>query len=280
MRTRCVFAWILTACCAATAAGQEFSVTTKVFDDSPPRKGDPRRKQGEEISSSSTLFHAGKVYDHLARADEMTIFEPAHQRFIFISEKRRIAATLTLAEIDNYVHNFEKVALENIRQSQTKNDSKSRERAASGQFQLNPAFKQTFDPKRNRLQLLSDHLTYNVSCADETTVIPEAIESYLRFADAIARLNCVTNGHILPAPRVALNTALRQRRLLPVNVVLQSHSGNLLHLRAEHKFEWQLTTRDRDVIVFWEQLLKDPDLKQMPFDDYQRATLSQSLSRR
>lgn len=265
----------LSALGSASVSGQEFAVSTRVRDMSPLKPGEKSlRKPGDEVARSETLFHAGKVYDFLD--GEITIFEPAQERFIFISHSRKIVAILPFADIESRVSRLEQLAA-NRKQTLAEGDAKSRERAGPIEFQLHPVFQPSFDAAARHLKLSSAFLTYDVKCEEKS---PEIVATYLRYADWAARLNLVTQGQILPNPRLALNAALKERRVLPVKVELQSHQTNPLHLQADHRFEWKLTTHDRQQIYFWEQQLRDSKLQRVTFDRFQQATQTKLMADR
>ena len=56
------------------------------------------------VARSLTLFHAGKVYDYVEAAKELTIFEPAHHRFTLLSERRRVATEVTQDEVRQFLN--------------------------------------------------------------------------------------------------------------------------------------------------------------------------------
>src|SRR5687767_2243382 len=75
---------------------QEFRIYTKVYD-----AGAAQNVRPSVIGSSLSLFHAGKVYDHVENQheSEVIIFEPAHQRFTILSTSRSLATTVHFDEI-------------------------------------------------------------------------------------------------------------------------------------------------------------------------------------
>lgn len=259
---------------ASAAPAQEFAVTTRLYNDGPPRKteGDSKGPPPELVGSSYTLFHAGKVYDHLDRVGEMTILEPAHQRFLIVSRTRMIATTLTFAQIETFIFRGEQQAQQILKDAAA--EGKRRDLLGPIEFQLRPVFQQEYKGERRELKLSSPDFAYTVQCHEK--IAPEFVEAYLRYADWTARLNYALQGQVLPGPRVAVNAALRERHLLPLQVALAIRSGQKheLRLRAVHRFEWSFTSSDRQKIRFWEDLLKDPLLKHVPFEEFQHAVWS------
>ena len=84
---------------------------------------------------------------------------------------------------------------------------------------------------------------------------------------------------LFPSPRLALNDALRQEMVMPVEVRLSIAGKNPIQLRAEHKIHWKLDEKDRRFIQLWETQLKDRNTRRVSFREYQQAMLV-SLSKR
>ena len=82
----------------STASAQQFRVYTEVSI--PPQNPEPGKMQGEVVARSLTIFHAGRVFDWLKTAGEVTIFEPAHQRFVIFNGRKLIKTTIDFKEID------------------------------------------------------------------------------------------------------------------------------------------------------------------------------------
>jgi hypothetical protein len=268
-----VVAGLLAGIAARSAPAQDFSVTTRLFDVS--------SREPQLLGNSSTLFHAGKVYDHLDRIGEMIVFDPAQQRFILASNTKMIRTTLRFAEIENSIYHGEQTAAKRVQQLKLENDPKRRGALGPIEFQLHPAFQQQYDPAARRLKLSSSEFSYQISCDDK--IDAPLVDAYLRYADWMARLNYVLQAQMLPAPRIAVNTILHERGLLPYRVEL--HSGqpstkNQMHLRAEHRFEWKLSTKDRETIYYWEELLQDPNLKHVTPQQFQTALMSEQKTAR
>jgi hypothetical protein len=95
------------------------------------------------------------------------------------------------------------------------------------------------------------------------------LEHYLRYVDWAARLNVVVDEKSpLPAARLQVHEALRQRALLPLEVVRTVHSKEGQRLTARHTFFWTLYDNDREVIRSWEERVNRGELKKVPFDQY------------
>jgi hypothetical protein len=248
--------------CAAVAQAQDFRVYTKISDARSPaatgKAGPPKL-----VGRSTSLFHAGKAYDYLDSGNQMTIFEPAQERFVILDESRRLATVISFEHIENRLFQAVKKTEEHIAELRKQHGEKPKRMADLLQFYLTPDFKTTYDDRQKRLDLSSPFLSYEVKCDRHDS--EKLIVDYLDYADWAARLNFLLNDKaLLPGPRLALDDILRRRQFLPVEVVLHTPLENGLHLKAEHRFDWSLDAHDRKMIAYWEKLLTSPTLKEVP----------------
>lgn len=243
---------------ATAARAQEFRVYTQIFDArhaAGGRSGAHPHPRGR----STSLFHAGQIYDRIDGGNQMTIYEPAHEQFVIVDAARRQSAVLSFEDINRWIYQAEASARDFIAKAQA--DKSQAERIAFTRFQLAPQFKESYDEKDKLLTLGSKWLTYEVKCA---THDPDFVKAYLDYADWMARLNYVVYPQTLfPGPRLALDEALRRRGLLPVEVTLRSASQTGMQLRAEHRFDWKLDATDLRTIHDWDALLQDRTIKQV-----------------
>lgn len=274
---RACLLWLLLATVSgAPCLAQDFSIYTKLYDlrQSPGTRTTGAKTRPQPVGETFSVFHAGKVYDYLQQIDEMTIFEPAQRRFTIISNSRKLATSLSFAEIENVLYRSEMVARKNI---ELKTDAQGQQMIERVRFLLEPAFKRAYNTKTHELRLTSPSLKYRVVC--EEGQVPERIEAYIRYADWAARLNFVLHPKsLLPSPRLALNAVLQEQHLLPVEVELMAdtNKGAGIHMKAVHKYTWQLDTLDRRKITYWNALLEGQELKQVSFDEFQRALNAQA----
>lgn len=256
------------------ALAQQFRVYTEVSI--PPQDPEPGKMQGEVVARSLTIFHAGRVFDWLKTAGEVTIFEPAHQRFVIFNGRRLIKTTIDFKEIDRMLASARDETSNHAERLLSRNDRGAKTIAESLQFQLDPTFQKSFEQKSLFLDLSSPKLEYRVNCG--TTPIPEAVEAYMEYADWTAKLNHVMHPRSLyPASRMKLNESLRRHQVLPVKVQLRVDFDQPVHLQADHRFAWQLEKIDRQSIQHWENKVDDPSIKNLAFRDYQKAILSQDM---
>lgn len=252
---------------SSTALAQQFRVFTRVER---LVTDDQHNEHSELMARSITYFYAGRVYDCIPQVGEVTIFEPGHDRFVVINTVNMLVTTVPFSEIS-------------LRLDQARDETKSyaqqlRERSARDAlqiaepllFQLAPQFQEQFDPIASKLTLSSPRFAYVVDC--QSPALPECGAAYLNYADWAARLNHVLHPQSLyPEPRLQLNDALRRQQQIPAKVQLRVAFDKPLHLQAEHRFDWELLSRDRQDISHWELLLKSGKLKEVSFREYQRS---------
>ncbi len=251
------------------AAAQDFRVYTRVYD-----AGTAQNVRPTVIGSSLSLFHAGKVYDHVENEleSEVIIFEPAHQRFTILSTSRSMATTVHFDEIKRKLKLARNTTTEHLNGLMAKQPPVPAEIIQKVQFPIDPHFQSAFDKATNSLTCASKHLNYRARCAEVEE--PKTAQVYLNYADWIARLNYVLYPQALfPEPRLKLNGLLKEQGKIPVEVELQSNIGMPIHLRAEHQIYWKLDATDRGLIHEWETLLKSDHTRQVTFQEYQRSLL-------
>lgn len=250
------------------AAAQGFRVLTTVRDLS---------GAGESVRAT-TLFHAGKVYDHVDLGGEVIVYEPAQDRFRILNPKRRIVTTADFDEIQAKL----KIAREetakhaaNLAQSPVPDAARVAEML---KFQLDPQFTESFDEQTGVLVLDGGVISYEVRTVDPQR--PGVAAAYLDCADWVCRLNYVLHpGPVLPEPRIAVNQALRARGRLPESVELKVTINPPIHRRAEHTVHFDLNAQNRESIHQWESLLKAEAVREIPLIEYQKAVTLTAKSR-
>lgn len=251
------------------ATAQDFRIYTRVYD-----AGTAKNVRPNVIGSSLSLFHAGKVYDHVENENEseVIIFEPAHQRFTIFSTSRSLATTVHFDQIKRKLKLARNETEEYVQSLLAQQPPASPKTIEKLRFPIQPEFNTTWDKSGKSLACSSRHLNYEVRTAEVDE--PKSVELYLNYADWMARLNYVMHPHALyPKPRMAVNRELRAQKKMPVQVELTSSIGMPIHLRAEHQIHWKLDATDRGLIHEWESLLKSEATREVTFQEYQRAML-------
>lgn len=254
---------------SSAASAQGLRVSTVVYD------AGSLNEAGQEpiVSTGFSLFHNGRVYDYVESAEEVVVFSPVDHRFTVLNEHRRVYTTIDFREVDRLLEARIPKTEEYLRELTARGVPDAERAGRILQFQLSPQFESTYDSKRGLLKLTSPSWKYTVSTREWDD--EEQLEKYLTFADWTARLNYVLHpSGMFPEPRLALNEELRKRKLrIPVVVQLDLRPDERRVLRAEHQFIRKLTDQDRQLISRWDGLLRNSELKQLPFRGYQEAQL-------
>jgi len=226
----------------------------------------------KSVGRSLTLFHAGKVYDYMEDAGELVVLEPQANRFVIVNGNY----TGTRVEFDE-LNQFLKVAHTEtesyLTELQQRAGDDSAATAAWLKFQLDPGFAEQDSADKTRLKLTSAVMNYDVQTSAAPD--PERIDQYLAYADRAIQLNFVLHpGSSFPAPRLALNNALRQRAVLPTTVELVSNLEQSITLRARHVYQWKLESSDKQHVHQWERLLESKQVRWVGFHEYQQRLLA------
>lgn len=249
---------------------EDFRVFTAVYDVSRADDGE----SGPIVARTVTLFHAGKVYDYIetAHSAEIIIFEPTLRRFRILNPSRGIVTT---AAFDEIKHKLGVAREETAREARILSSSDTGQSGAAQMltFQLSPTFETTFRKESRKLELRGQPITYQLQ-----TVRPERseiVDTYLNYADWVCRLNYVLSvGPILPAPRLAVNSVLREHQVLPEIVILKAKTQPPMHLRAEHTFHLELNAKERGWIHQWESQLDSGTIRTVTLQEYQKEVLT------
>lgn len=248
----------------SVSSAQDMTVYTTVS-----HVGD-KPQQTRVISRSLTVFHAGKVYDHVEEAGEVVVLEPVHDRFV-IMNANYLAARVEFSELQELLKLAQFEAERYLQELTAQSDRRSRSLAAALEFQLKPGFRESFEPTLNRLQLTSPTLDYDVKTARLET--PQLVKQYLTYADWAARLNYVLHPNAMyPSPRLDLNARLNEKGVVPTVVDVRSRADKELHLRAEHRFNFSLQPSDKALINKWERLFESEQVRWVSLHEYQQKT--------
>ena len=265
------FAAAAVCCVSMDVVAQEFSVYTKVYDLDAKEDNLPYLR-------SQTVFHAGKVYDAIPVAGEVTVLEKAHQRIWIVNPDKGCRSSVDSDELRHLLKTAEERMVQRLGELE-RDPSVSRELLKALRFQLRPKFETQFDPKKGRLSLRSEYISYEVE--GQVSDHPEAVSAYLTYADWACQLNYVLHPQpLFPTVRLALNEQLRRHKLLPTRVILRAKLDRPLNLKAEHELSWKLDAKSRQSIQHWESKLRDPKLQQVSLPEYQKIAFGQQTARR
>ncbi len=280
--------WIRFACIALLAGlalsarpvvnAQEIRVYTTIRDLSAPSSA-ASTDQGPVVVRSLMLFHAGKIYDYIEPAREVTVYEPAHRRFTILNWRRQLYSELTHDEIRQFLGLAEDEAQKRLASLPDVSSATARKSLEVLRFQFQPDFASNFDVNKQQLTLTADNFQYVVDGFRPET--PEVVEKYLQVADWMAQFNSVLHPQSLfPAPRLKLNEELRTQGMLPLTINLKADIDPVLHLQAKHEWTWNFQKTDRQLIDNWDKQLRDPNLRKLPFREFQKEMLRAEFARK
>ena len=253
---------------------QEFRVYNRLLDFS-----DVSQENGPTVvARTTTIWHAGKVYDVIYLTGEVTILEPAQRQIWVLNDSKNLRTSVDFDELKHLLRDAEDRLSQQIQELDAKSKA-SQDVIESLRQQLRPKFETSFDSRQQRLILESQQLSYEVR--GQTDVRPEALDAYLNSADWMCRLNFVLHPQptLFPTARLELNERLRQLRLMPVEVTLRTKHDRSVSLQADHTLSWNLNALDRQCIHKWESLLRDQKLQKVSVEEYRRTVLSQQTAK-
>ena len=274
----------LTLSAGNTVSSQEIRVYTTIRDvsgirDASGQTSAVNNEPGPVVVRSLMLFHAGKVYDYIEPAKEVTVYEPAHRRFTVLNPRRQLCSELTHDEIRQFLGLAEDEAQKRMTFVPEESSASSRKAMEFLRFQFHPDFASSFDPNRQQLTLTADHFQYVVEGFQPEN--PEVVAKYLQVADWMAQFNSVLHPQSLfPAPRLKLNQELKSRNLLPLTINLKAGTDPVLHLQAKHEWTWKFQKTDRQLIDGWDKQMRDSNLRKLPFREFQKEMLRAEIARK
>lgn len=219
-----------------------------------------RGDEKNPISLSTTIFSEAKAFDFLKDPREVTIIDWRGNRVILLNPSHQEQVELSF---DTILRFHERV------RSRARQQSDPRQR-----FAADPDFTIEFDSAKHILLVTSPWLTYRITTQGD--VDPGIIREFLRFADLMARVNCLlVQGARLPDPRLKVNQVLIERNLFPAEVRLIAAPRNFLEwlpgrqsvIRSTHTLVVGLTDEDRTQIDQAEEWTHE--FRRVNFLDYQ-----------
>jgi hypothetical protein len=271
LRTTIGFLAVCLIALADSGVAQDFRVYTQVRD---------LNASTQPASRSLTMWHAGKVYDVIYLAGEVTILEPAQRRCTILNSNKRLLTSVDFDELKHLLQVAEGRLSQRVQELDA-NSNASRDLVETLRFQVHPRFSAELTmlkSNQKRMLLQSKPLTYDV--LGQSGLPPEAVAAYLNYADWACRLNFVLHPQpVFPTARLELNQQLRKSGLFPLQVTLRAKLDQPLNLQAVHSLTWNLDTRDRESIHRWESLLRDPKLQRVSLMEYQRVALGKTTAK-
>lgn len=253
----------------SSASAQGLRISTILYD-----AGRLSETGQESVLSNSVSFqHNGRTYDYVESAGEVVIFEPSAKRFTVLNIHRGVSTTIAFDQIVHLLNARQPRTEEYLKELTGKNSPEAERASRMLAFQLNPNFTTTFNRRSGILSLKSPSWKYVVTTrewADE-----EQREKYLTYTDWMARLNYILHPQsMFPEPRLAMNLELRKlTNRMPVSVQLDLRPDERIILRAEHQFVQNLGDSDRNLIMKWDEAVRNNTLRSLPLRKYQESIL-------
>jgi hypothetical protein len=216
---------------ATAALALDFRVETDVFIG----------KEKKPVVENLTLFADGQVYDFLlSGSKEITIYDPARGQLKLLDTEQKIRSTIST-----------QLLLEIV-------EAKEGAIAKGEDAYLRTIIKPKFETKvedfeengesRVRITLTSKEIIYKV--VGVRPEHPQAAHAFRQFGDFFSRFNFVRPGGFPPGSRLALDAALAERGLVPIEIERTDVTpGKKLELRSRHLINYILSKQDHQKIT-------------------------------
>lgn len=240
------------------------------------------KDSSQPLVRSTTLFHAGKVYDVIWAAGEATVLEPTHRRIWVLNTTKKLVTNVDFDELKHLIMTAEDRLAQQIQELE-RQPTAPRAQLEMLRFQLHPQFEVNSKASAGstRLLLTSSTQSYEVNGQPLKDNELTLLQAYLNYADWACRLNYVLHPQpVFPTARLELNDRLRHSKLMPLEVTLRVNLDRPLRLQARHELDRALSAPDRECIHRCESLLRDSQLQKVTLAEYQRNALSQPVGKR
>ena len=233
--------------------GLDFRVDTEIFVGT----------EKEPVTENLTIFTEGRVYDFLlSGSKEVTIYDPARGQFTLLDTERKLKSSISTQKLLEYAESMEAEIAKG-------NDSFLKS-IAKPTFEMKVEEFQENGEDRIRITLTSKELTYRV--VGKRPEHPEAVHAFRQFGDFFARFNAARPGNLPPGARLALNQALADKGLIPLEiertVVTPGIGGQKLEVRSHHLFNWLISNQDRSKIAHAGACLTDKNFESVEFEEH------------
>ena len=236
---------------AGQTPGEDFRVDNAVYS----------ADQKEPPSESTTVFHAGVVYDFMKTPAETVVFDSIAGRFVLLNLTQKTRTELTTTEVAAFVDRLQPLA------------AKSPDPLVK--FLAEPKFQERADENVSELTLSSTLVNYRIVLSREAS--PETVNQYHDFCDWYARLNALlVPGSRPPFGRLIVNAALAQRQATASQVSLTMSSGKGLTpkhttIRSEHRIVRPLTQADLEQVTQTSEFMTS--FKPVSFEQYRKVDM-------
>jgi hypothetical protein len=206
------------------AAAQDFKVESQIF----------LSDQKVPSNFSTTIFHAGSVYDFLDKPAEVFLCLPEQRKIVLLDLGHRSSTEIPFERVTEF--------MAEMRQRADKQSD------PFVKFMIHPQFETQPDPATGTVTFSSPWLVYRVAAAPA----PERAmaTAYREFSDWNIRVSPMINaGARPPFARLIINERLAEQGLVPTEVSLtvtpkRGAAGRPTVIRSQHRLVSQLTETD------------------------------------
>lgn len=209
------------------AVSQEFRIETEVF------VGDAE----EPASKTTTLFEKSAVYEFVDQPEQVIVYRKTGVdqpgQFILLDPATKRRTEIDVARVSKLMEKLSGWAAE--------------QKDPLLKFSAKPEFKETFDEATGSLTMANEEWTYRVAtyAPESGEANAEALQRYRAFTDRYAELTSMLYSSPPPGPRFALNAALANHNVVPVEIRRTIGGDEKNIVRAVHMFTWRLSRSDR-----------------------------------
>ena len=216
---------------AALTLALDFRVETDVFIGN----------EKDPVAENLTLFADGQVYDFvLSGSKEITIYDPTRGQFKLLDTGRKFRSNVSTQQLLEMVEARDAATL--------KGEDPFLRAIVKPKFETKVEEFEENGESRVRITLASKEVTYKA--VGHRPQHAEAVHAYRQFCDYFARFNAVRPGTLPPGARLALNQALAERGLVPIEIErTDSAPGRKLEVRSRHLINWILSKQDHQRIA-------------------------------
>ena len=243
---------MLLAAVVGRASAEDFRVDNAVFN------GDEKQPSTE----STTIFHAGVVYDCMKSPVETVVFDQSAGRFVLLNLTHKKRTELNTLQITSFLMQLRSKA--------------AGSRDPLVRFLAEPKFQETSDDEAGVVTLSSPWITYRLTLMKEPDL--KIVEQYHNFCDWCVRLNAMlVAGSRPPFGRLVANAAMAKRQAMASTVVLTIAAGPNSKepptvIRSEHRLVRSLESADLERVVKIRELMTS--LSPIDFNQYRKLERS------
>jgi hypothetical protein len=214
---------LLSAAGSPRAAGQEFRIETEIFVGEEP----------EPVSHTVTLFEKSAVYEFMDTPQRIIVYRHGQEgktgQFMLLDTVRELRTDVEVSRVEKLMHTMTEWA--------------SKHKDPLLRFAATPKFEEAFDVDSGSLSLTHAEWTYRAATIKANDAA--TLTRYRDFTDRYAELSAMMFNSPPPGPRLALDAALANHGVVPVEIKRTLGGDEKNVVKATHMFFWSLSRNDR-----------------------------------